>query len=163
MLPGPAPDNRRPSLIATGRRSSVCFVSPKAYPVISGRSDLGQISGAEVQQDLIARELVRRGYATRFITYDLGQPDGVDCRGIQVYKMCRPRAGLPGLRFLHPQWTSLWRAMARADARVYYQRTAGCETGQSALWCRLHGRRFIFAVASDSDCDPRGAFLDTAR
>ena len=22
---------------------------------------------------------------------------------------------------------------------------------------------FIFAVASDSDCDPRGAFLDTAR
>ena len=138
-------------------------MSPKAYPVVSGRTDLGQISGAEVQQNLIARELSRRGHTISFVTYDYGQEDGIDCDGIRVYKMCRPHAGIPGLRFFHPQWTSLWRAMARANARVYYQRTAGCETGQCALWCRLKMRKFIFAVASDTDCDPRGIFLDTRR
>src|SRR5437660_8702197 len=142
-------------------KTSLCFVSPTAYPVLSGQPHLGQIGGADVQQALVARELARRGYDISFVTYDHGQPDGMDCAGVQVFKMCRPRAGLPAVRFLHPAWTSLWHAMTRANASVYYQRTAACETGQCALWCRLNRRRFIFAVASDTDCDPRDTSLGT--
>jgi glycosyltransferase involved in cell wall biosynthesis len=42
--------------------------------------------------------------------------------------------------------------MTRADADIYYQRGAGCETGQVAIWCRRHGRPLVFAAANDSDC-----------
>lgn len=42
--------------------------------------------------------------------------------------------------------------MTRADADIYYQRGAGCEAGQVAIWCRRHRRPFVFAAANDSDC-----------
>ena len=40
-----------------------------------------------------------------------------------------------------------------ADADVYYQSPAGAFTGITAWFCRMTGRRFIFRVASDSDCE----------
>lgn len=137
------------------RPPSVCFVAPKNYPLLAGHGDLRHIGGAEVQRLLIARELVRRGFAVRFVTLDYGQPDGIEHEGIRVYKMCAAEAGWPGLRFVHPRWTSLWAALARADADVYYQRTAGVESGQVALWCRRHRRALVLAIASDIECDPR--------
>ena len=144
-------------------RPSVCFVAPDAYPVLSGQPDLAHFGGAEVQQVRIARELVRRGWRISFITTDHGQPDGIEHDGIRVYRMCARSAGLPVLRFVHPRWTSLWAAMRRADADVYYQRGAGCETGQVALWARRHGRAFVFAAASDTNCDPDLPDLRTRR
>src|SRR4029453_9741886 len=57
-------------------------------------------------------------------------------------------------RFLHPRWTSLSRALLRADADVYYQNCAEAATGQVAWWTRRHGRRFVYSVASDMHCDP---------
>lgn len=89
-----------------------------------------------------------------FVTRDYGQADGITLRGIRVFKAYASEDGIRGLRFVHPRWSGLWAAMARANADAYYQRTAECETGQVALWCCLHGRRFIFAAASDPDCDP---------
>jgi glycosyltransferase involved in cell wall biosynthesis len=130
-------------------------VAPNNYNILAAREDLQHIGGAEVQRALIARELVRRGYEVSFVTWDHGQPDGVVQDGIRVFKMCEPKAGLPGLRFLHPRWTSLWAAMARADADLYYQRAAGAESGQVALWTRRRGRRFVYALAVDAECDPR--------
>jgi glycosyltransferase involved in cell wall biosynthesis len=137
------------------QKARVCFVAPNNYNVLAARDDLQHIGGAEVQRALIARELARRGHDIRFVTWDHGQPDGVAHDGIRVFKTCPPAAGLPGIRFLHPRWTSLWAAMARADADVYYQRTAGAESGQVALWCRRKGRRFVFAVAQEAECDGR--------
>lgn len=137
------------------RPPSVCFVAPKNYPLLAGRGDLRHIGGAEVQRLLIARELVRRGFPVRLVTLDHGQPDGIEHDGIQVYKMCAWNAGLPGLRFVYPRWTSLWAALARANADVYYQRTAGVESGQVALWCRRHRRPLVLGIASDAECDPR--------
>jgi hypothetical protein len=77
-----------------------------------------------------------------FVTLDYGQPDGIQHHGITVYKAYAPDSGLPVLRFVHPRWTGLWAAMARADADVYYTRCAGYEVGQATLWCRRHRRRF---------------------
>lgn len=133
-------------------KPSLCFVSPKAYFLIAGETERGHIGGAEVQQVLIARELARRGHHISFVTHDYGQADAIEHDGIRVFKMCAPDAGLPGLRFVHPRWTSLCNAMARADADVYYQRAGGVETGQAALWCRRHGRNFVYAVASEPEC-----------
>ncbi|MFO0837903.1 MAG: glycosyltransferase family 4 protein [Phycisphaerae bacterium] len=133
-------------------RPSICFVAPDAYGVLAGRGDLARIGGAEVQQSLIARGLVERGYRVSFATLDCGQPDGVEHDGIRVFKTCRWEGGLPGLRFVHPRWTGLVAALRRANADLYYQRTAGVETGQTALWCRWAGRPFVFAAALDDDC-----------
>ncbi len=129
-------------------------MAPNAYAALAARSDLAHIGGAEVQQVLIAKALRQRGYSVCFVTWDHGQPDAVAHDGIQVFKACRVDAGCPGVRFLHPRWTSLYAALKRANADVYYQRTAGCETGQTALWCRCHRRPFVFASASESNCSP---------
>jgi glycosyltransferase involved in cell wall biosynthesis len=133
---------------------SICFVAPKVYPVLSGRPDVGGFGGAEVQQSLIARALARRGFRMSCITLDHGQPDGEVFDGVRVFKAYRSDAGMSGLRFFHPRWTGLWRAMKRANADVYYQRAAGVETGQVAMWCKLRGRPFVYAMASDLNLDP---------
>jgi len=121
------------------------------------------MGGAQIQQVLIARELSRRGHKVSFIIHDHGQPDGIEHEGILAWRMCSPFEGLPLLRFVHPRWTSLWRALSRARPDVVYQRGAGAETGQVALWCRRHRRPFIFAAASNSDCDPTLPYLPRRR
>lgn len=142
---------------------AVCFVAPGAYGALAGRPDLRHIGGAEVQQRLLARELLRRGFDVSFVTLDHGQPDAVRHDGIRVLKTCAGGDGVPGLRFLHPRWTSLWRALDRADADVYYQRGAGAETGQVALWARRRRRPFVFAASSDTNADPALPDLKVAR
>lgn len=137
-----------------GSKPRICFVALKAYDLLSHRRDISHMGGAEVQQVRIASWLLRRGYAVSFVTLDHGQPDGINVGGITVWKAYAERDGLPGLRFVLPRWSGLWAALTRAQADVYYQRGAGNETGQVAIWCRLHRRKFIFAVASDPDCVP---------
>jgi glycosyltransferase involved in cell wall biosynthesis len=68
--------------------------------------------------------------------------------------MCRQDAGIPGIRFFYPRWTSLIRALHSADSEVYYQNCAEYVTGQVAMWCRFKGLPFVYSVASDPDCDP---------
>jgi len=144
-------------------RPSICFVALNAYDALSGRKNIAQMGGAEVQQTRIGRWLVRRGYSVSFVTLDYGQPDGADIDGMKVYKAYKENTGIRSLRFIHPRWTGLWSAMARANAEVYYQRCAGDETGQVALWCYLHRRTFIFAAASDPDCEPSSCALKSWR
>ncbi len=135
------------------QETSICFVLPNAYDAVSGRTVSGHIGGAEIQVAALAHGLCDRGYPVSFVTWDEGQPDGEDCNGIKVYKTCAREAGLRGLRFFHPRWSSLWAAMRRADASIYCQSVAGELTGQVAVWCRLRKRHFVFIVMTDSDCD----------
>ncbi len=131
----------------------ICLVSHNGYgAMVGGRS--GHIGGVEYQTSLTALWLASRGHAVSFVTWDEGQADGTEIDGVRLLAVCRQDAGLPGLRFLHPRWTSLNRALARADADVYYQNCGEYVTGQVALWCRRRGRGFVYSVASDPDCDP---------
>ncbi len=141
--------------VPTTRKPRICFVALNAYNVLSGREDIQHTGGAEVQQLQIASWLVRQGYGVSFVTLDHDQADGIEKRGIRVHKAYAKEDGIPGLRFLYPRWSGLWKAMARADADVYYQRGPECETGQVALWCYLHRRKFIFAAANALSCDPQ--------
>jgi len=104
---------------------------------------------------LMARWFAGRGYQVSMLTWDEGQDDGVDIDGVRVFKMCREEAGIKGLRFFWPKWTSLIAAMKRADADIYYQNCGEYITGQVALWCRRNGRGFVYSVANDPDCDAR--------
>jgi glycosyltransferase involved in cell wall biosynthesis len=97
------------------------------------------------------------------VTLDCGQEDAAVRDGIRVYKAYRPAAGVPVLRFIHPRFTGLWSALARADAQLYYTSCAGMHLGLLALFCARHGRRLVFRCASDADCDPSRLLIRYAR
>lgn len=140
----------------------ICFVAHNAYGAMAGGRE-GHVGGVERQTSLMGRWLAAGGYHVSVLTWDEGQEKESVIDGVRVIKMCRRDAGLQGLRFFHPRWFSLNRAMEMADADLYYQNCAEYVTGQVALWCRRQGRRFVFSVASDTDCDPRLPELRTLR
>jgi glycosyltransferase involved in cell wall biosynthesis len=139
---------------AAGPKPHICFLAPTTWPVLTGDREIKVVGGAEVQQSVIARELARRGYRVSMISIDYGQPDLAEVDGITVYKIHSPDEGLPVVRFIHPRLTSLWKALKRIDADVYYQRTAAAYTGYLAKFCMMHGKKSIYAGASDVDFLP---------
>jgi len=141
--PRPAP--------AQAEKPHVCFVSPYLWPVFSRDPGIQVVGGAEVQQAILARLFAAAGHKVSIITHDYGQPDGVVIDGVTVRKCFAPDAGLPVLRFLHPRLSSMWRAMREADADIYYQRSSAMWTGVMAEFCRRHGKRALYAAASDRD------------
>jgi len=136
------------------RKPSICFVAPTTWPVLSASNDIKVVGGAEVQQTMIAPALAKRGYRVSMICYDYGQPDGIEHNGVTIHNMHKPDEGIPVVRYLHPRLTSLWRALGRADADIYYQRTAAAYTGFVSAFCRKNGRKAIYAGASDVDFIP---------
>jgi glycosyltransferase involved in cell wall biosynthesis len=145
------------------RRLRICFVAPACYPVLAGDRSIPTVGGAEVQQAFLAPELARRGHDVSMICMDYGQREGERVKGVRLIKMHAPQAGLPVLRFLHPRLSSLWAAMGRADADVYYQRSGGALTGMVAQFAHWRGRRSVFASASDFDFDPQCPLIPLER
>ena len=132
----------------------ICLVSLRALPALSEEHKHERVGGEEVQHAQLAAALARLGHDVRLVVADFGQRDGAVYEGVTTLKAFRESAGLPGLRFIHPQWTKLWSAIAKADADVYYYSCAGMILGMLALYCGRRGRRLVFRVASDVDCDP---------
>ena len=141
---------------------AICIVAHFAYGAMTGGRN-GHVGGVEWQTSLLAKWLAAHGHRVSLVTWDEGQADGTVIDGVRIIKMCGPREGLRGIRFFHPRWTSLHRAMERADADLYYQNCGEYITGQVALWCGRHGRKFVYSVASDPDCDPALPAMRTVR
>src|SRR5438067_841002 len=133
------------------RKPHICFVAPYAWPVLARDPAIQVVSGAEVQQSILARLFDANGYRVSLITLDYGQPSPTLVDGITVHKAYRVGGGIPVLRFLYPRLTTMWRALGEADAEVYYQRSSAMWTGVVAQFCRRHGKRSIYAGASDRD------------
>ena len=140
----------------------ICFVAHYAYSVLAG-IDSGHIGGIERQTSLMARWFASKGYEVSMITWDEGQLDGLIIDGVRLFKMCRKNAGVKGLRFLWPKWSSLCRAMREANADIYYYNCGDLGLGQIVMWCRRHGRKCVFSVASDPICDPELPVLKPLR
>ncbi|NLX13828.1 MAG: glycosyltransferase family 4 protein [Phycisphaerales bacterium] len=143
-------------------KPSLCIVSHNAYGAISGSVD-GHIGGVEWQTSLTARWLAAKGYTVSITTWDEGGAMEETVDGVRIIKLCRQDAGVRGLRFFYPRWTSLNRTLRRANADLYYQNCAEEVTGQVALWCRSHKRKFIYSVASEPDVDRRLPEVKTFR
>lgn len=133
---------------------TICFVAPEAYPILAQHTTFKIVGGAEVQQCIIAKALNVAGYNVSMVCLDYGQPDHLNIDGIRVFKAHKPNDGIPLLRFIHPRATSLWRAMKRANADIYYQRTASFHTGLVSFFCKQNGKKMLFSAASDSDFIP---------
>lgn len=130
----------------------ICLISLRALPALSDEHKHERIGGEEVQHSLLAKALVRLGYDVRLVVGDFGQADGAVYEGVTTLKAYEETAGIPGLRFF-PRWARVWAAMSRADADVYYYSCAGMILGLAAMFCTLHGRRLVFRIARDDDCD----------
>jgi glycosyltransferase involved in cell wall biosynthesis len=141
----------------------ICLVGLHNLSVLAPEYKDRMVGGEPVQQTLLARALTRRGHDVSMVVADLGQADGQPYEGIRTFKAYRPGAGVPVLRFIHPRWTGLWRALQRADADLYYSSCAGMEVGLLALFCRRFGKRFVFRSASDADCDRSRLLVRYAR
>jgi hypothetical protein len=132
----------------------ICFVGLENLPVLAPEFEQHGIGGAQLQQSLLAKAFVRRGFPVSMVVGDYGQQDGAVWSGIRTYKAYSSREGIPVVRFVHPRWTKLCAALRRAAADVYYVSCAGAQVGQVAMWAARNGRRMVFRVASDADCDP---------
>ena len=143
---------------------SICMLNYYAWGVIAGLGGARvHIGGEEVQHALMSRYLARRGFAVTSLVGDFGQRALEHVDGVAVRKTFALRDGLPGLRFFAPRVSSTWKALAAADADVYYASCAGAMVGVVARFCRRHRRRFVFRVASDADCAPATLMLSNRR
>jgi glycosyltransferase involved in cell wall biosynthesis len=145
----------------------VCFVSSNLYPVLTG-ADLPFVGGAEVQQAIIVRALRRRGYRVSVLTRDHGVAPGARPEGIEIHTLPELAGrGIKGLRWLHPRLTDIVDALRRIDPDVVYFRAAGGPLAACAWYARRHGKRLLYAAASDSNfrlgaasrLEPREAWL----
>ncbi|SFI17606.1 glycosyltransferase family 4 protein [Bradyrhizobium sp. Gha] len=141
----------------------VCFVGLENLPVLAPEYNRHGIGGEEVQQTLLAKALVARGYQVCIVVGDYGQPDAETWQGITAYKTYRAEAGLPVLRFAYPRWTATWAALMRADADVYYTSSAAMRVGLVAMFCRRHGRGLVHRLAHDTDADPEKLLIRYTR
>ncbi len=133
------------------RKINICIVSHMAYGALKG-GESGHAGGVEFQTSLLAKWLAKRGQKVSLITWDEGGRKEETVDGVRVIKLCRAEEGIPGIRFFHPRWSSLIKALKRADADIYYHNVGEYVTGQLALWCRIKRRRFIYYIASDDEC-----------
>lgn len=143
-----------PPILERNISMKICFLGLQDLPVLAPEYNRHYIGGEEVQHTLVARALARRGHRVSMVVADYGQEDGASWDGIRTYKAYRLDAGMPVLRFFHPRWTGVWSALRRADADIYYVSCAGMQLGLTAMFCRWYGRRLVFRIASDTDCDP---------
>ena len=160
VLPSGVPQQRSARALPAQRH--ICFVAPYAWPVLARDASHGIVGGAEVQQCILMRLLARQGWQVSLISLDFGQGEA-EVDGIRVLTTYRPEAGIPALRFLHPRLTSVWRALHRASADVYYLRSASMMAGVVDEFCHRTGRRSIYAAASDDDFAPKMRQIRFAR
>jgi len=131
----------------------ICIVGLDSYGMLSGEENPKYIGGEAIQHVLLARAWRDLGHDVSMIVHDEGQGARRTVDGITAIAAHSRHGGIRGLRFFHPRATRLLSALISADADTYYQSPAGAYTGITGWFCRATGRRFIFRVASDSDCE----------
>jgi glycosyltransferase involved in cell wall biosynthesis len=134
----------------------ICIVGLDSYGMLSGEGGSAggrYIGGEAIQHVLLARAWRDLGHDVSMIVHDEGQGAKRVHDGITAIAAHTRHGGIRGLRFFHPRATRLLSALMAADAEIYYQSPAGAYTGITGWFCRATGKRFIFRVASDSDCE----------
>jgi len=142
---------------------SVCFVGIENLLVLAPEYRQHGIGGAQLQQTLLAKALVQRGFTVSTVVADLGQPEGAQWEGVTTHRAYRFAAGIPGIRFIYPRAVKVWSAMKRANAQIYYCSCADYLPGVLALFARNYRRKTVFRIAHDTDCHPDQLMIPNLR
>lgn len=155
--PAPSGELSRTSVAAQAvARPHICFVSMSLYPILTASAEIEFAGGGEVQQAILAKMLRADGFRVSVLTADHGQPDVVECDGVQIHRVPSPgRRGIKGLRFIHPLITDVVAGLSRIDPDIVYYRVAGFRAAAAAWYARTHGKRFVYACASDREFQGR--------
>jgi glycosyltransferase involved in cell wall biosynthesis len=137
----------------------ICIVSPN-LPAFYQNDPAWKFGGAEVQTAFIAGALAGAGHDITLVVANLTDRMYMPYPAINAFN---EKSGVPGLRYVHPRITGLWRALRKADADVYFQRNAGMVTGVVGSFCRKHGRKFIYGAASNTDFGADAVGVEDAR
>jgi glycosyltransferase involved in cell wall biosynthesis len=125
----------------------VCIVSLNIVPLFDPTRG-NHFGGAEVQASFVADALRASGQHVSLVVSDLSDPHVIPYHTENAFDSTE---GIPGLRFFHPRWTGVMRALERADADIYFQHCAGMITGLTAMFCRRASKVFVYGAGSDMD------------
>ena len=110
----------------------------------------GRAGGAERQMVLLARALAAEGHRVAHIVYPPSDPVALpDTKLTLIHRGAYAGDRVVVGRVLEA--VRVWRALRRADGRVVIVRTGSPAVGITALFSKLHRRRFIFSSANNSD------------
>jgi glycosyltransferase involved in cell wall biosynthesis len=130
-------------------RFDVTIHGPLAAPLYAC-GDAGASGGAELQTFHLACALADRGLRVCHVVKDgPGMPER--SHGVELVRQPieHDQTVVGYTRELH-------RALRRADAHLFIQRTGGYETGAVATSAKAHRRRFVFAASSTLDTSGSG-------
>ncbi len=128
----------------------VCIVVHDAYDVFANNTQ-GHMGGVEIQMKQMASWLAEQGHDVSVITWQLPGPNTVD--NVTVHELGPQNAGIRFLRFFTLQPWRLFKAMAKADADVYFYNMCAHHAGVIALWTKLFNKCFVYSVSSDPGCE----------
>jgi glycosyltransferase involved in cell wall biosynthesis len=124
----------------------ICFVSLSSYPTLASKN-LGYAGGAEVNQVLLARELLKYGFDISFVADSEGQHDRGSVENIGGIKVIKTYSAADTAQFsLVAKARYVWKAMREANADIYCERAP---SGIVALFCYRHRKKFIYGINSD--------------
>lgn len=131
-------------------KPKICFISLPAYPILA-KKDFKKAGGAELQLSMIAKELAKKGYDVSFVTFDYGQKPIEVIDNIKIIKAFKPnkKSGISRIRY---EMRGLSRALRKADADIYHQRSGWYLPGLTALFCSLHKKKFVYSTAHIIQC-----------
>jgi glycosyltransferase involved in cell wall biosynthesis len=120
-----------------------------AYPLLS-KTNISLIGGAEVQQALIAKELVKTGFDVAFIEFDHGQKPIEEFERIKIFKTY-PFDSPPGVQLY--KLRSVWKALRHANADIYYARATILLFVIATFFCILRRKKLVYATSGESAVD----------
>lgn len=134
------------------KKAKICFCALSAYPLLA-RKNIQLIGGAELRQILIAKELIARGHEVSLISFDYGQKPFEIINEIKVFRTIPPQISFNSIHAIFSAIFSIWCALKKADADIYYHSCNGVLTGAIALFCKVHRKKFVHQLASDMDAE----------
>ena len=137
-------------MLTSSPRYDVAVYCPLAAGFL--RPGEGRTAGAERQMVLLARELGRRGFRVALVVNRIGDsPSTGDDTGLTLVERVE-RGSTTGIGTL-VEAVRVFRSLMASDSRAVIVTTGTPVVGFIALYCRLRGRRLVFASANDLDFD----------
>lgn len=124
----------------------ICFLAFGTFPLLSQHDTFYDVGGSELQQVLIGKELVKKGYDVVFIDFDYGQNQCEIVRGIKVIKTFKPQQKINLWEYVLHSHTLL-NALLKSNADIYYQRTGIWFI--PLIYTKIIRKPFIYAIPHD--------------